>query len=113
MVRRRPLRALLLAVMMSAALAALVVVPVAPASAHDALEATEPASGSVVAHAPSAARLTFNNTPLALGSEIVVKDQSGANQSDEPASIVGNHVTRNVKTRNPGGARAAKPACST
>lgn len=78
-------------------------VPVSPASAHDVLEGTDPADGSVVASVPAVVRLTFNNTPIALGSEILVKDANGANQADGPVSIVDDHVSKAVKADAPAG----------
>jgi hypothetical protein len=47
--------------------------------------------------------LTFSNTPLALGSEVLVKDESGTNQADGPVSIVDNHVSQAVKAGAPAG----------
>jgi methionine-rich copper-binding protein CopC len=77
-------------------LAALVVLlslaPLSPAAAHDVVETVEPADGSVVAAVPSVVRLTFNDTPIALGSEILVKDENGTSQSDGAVVIVDNHV---------------------
>ncbi|MEV8146679.1 copper resistance CopC family protein [Arthrobacter sp. NPDC080073] len=83
--------------------AVLALVPVSPASAHDVLEGTEPANGSVVATVPSVVRLTFNNTPIALGSQILVRDANGTNQADGPVSIVDNVVSQAVKADSPAG----------
>ncbi|MCI0141072.1 copper resistance protein CopC [Arthrobacter bambusae] len=77
--------------------------PVSSAFAHDVLEGTEPANGSVVATVPSVVRLTFNNTPIALGSQILVKDANGTNQADGPVSIVDNLVSQAVKADAPPG----------
>ncbi|MFK4299789.1 methionine-rich copper-binding protein CopC [Arthrobacter sp. GAS37] len=88
---------------LAALLGVFALAPVSPAAAHDVLEATEPADGSVVAAVPSVVRLTFNNTPIALGSAILVKDQSGTNQADGPVSIVDNHVSQPVKAGAPAG----------
>ena len=67
------------------------------------LEATEPAGGSTVASAPPTVRLTFMHTPIALGSQILVKDETGASQSDGPVVVVGNHVSQAVKAGAPAG----------
>jgi copper resistance protein C len=77
--------------------------PLSPAAAHDVIEAAEPADGSVVAAVLAAVRLTFNNTPIALGSEILVKDENGTNQSDGAVVIVDNHVAQAVKGGAPAG----------
>lgn len=81
----------------------LALLPVSPAAAHDVLEATEPANGAAVTSVPSVVRLTFSNTPLALGSEVLVEDESGTNQADGPVSIVDNHVSQAVKAGAPAG----------
>lgn len=88
---------------LAALVAVFAVVPVSPAAAHDALEGTDPADGSVVASVPAVVKLTFNNTPIALGSEILVKDAAGTNQADGPVSIVDNHVSQAVKPGAPVG----------
>jgi methionine-rich copper-binding protein CopC len=74
-----------------------------PATAHDVLVASEPGDGSVVTFVPTTVRLTLNNTPVALGSEILVRDGGGTNQSDGPVTIVDNHVTQAVKPGAPAG----------
>ena len=74
-----------------------------PAAAHDVFEAADPSDGSVVASVPTAVRLTFNSTPITLGSEILIKDESGTNQSDGPVVIVDNHVTQALKPGAPKG----------
>lgn len=97
------------AFMRSAAAAALVaavatvLAPASPAAAHDVLEAAEPAAGSTVASVPPSIRLTFMHTPIALGSRIQVRDETGTNQSDGPVAVVNNHVTQPVKAGAPAG----------
>ncbi len=61
-----------------------VLAPASPAAAHDMLEATEPAAGSTVASAPPTVRLTFMHTPIALGSQILVKDETGVRPVRRP-----------------------------
>jgi methionine-rich copper-binding protein CopC len=75
----------------------------APANAHDVLEDVQPKDGSTVAAVPAAVKLTFNNTPIALGAELVVRDQNGTNQANGPVVIVDNHVTQAVKAGAPAG----------
>ncbi|MFF2242835.1 copper resistance protein CopC [Arthrobacter sp. NPDC058130] len=101
------------AFMRSAAAAALVAALVAalatglasasPAAAHDVLEATEPAAGSTVVSVPPTIRLTFMHTPLALGSRVLIRDETGASQSDGPVAVVDNHVTQTVRAGAPAG----------
>lgn len=83
--------------------AAFVLVPAAAAQAHDVLVSTNPADGSVVATVPATIGLTFDHTPIAIGSMIRVQDVTGADHSDGPVSIVDNHVTQAVKSDAPAG----------
>ncbi len=82
---------------------ATVLAPVSPAAAHDMIEATEPVSGSTVASVPPTVRLTFMHTPIALGSRILIQDETGTNQSDGPVVVIDNHVTQAVKAGAPAG----------
>lgn len=88
---------------LAAVAALLALVPVSPASAHDVLEAVEPADGSVVAVVPATVRLTFNHTPIGLGSQVLVKDENGTNQAEGPVIIVDNRVSQAVKADAPSG----------
>lgn len=83
--------------------AALLMVPAAAAQAHDVLESTDPADGSTVRTVPTKIGLTFDHTPIAMGSVVRVEDATGADQADGPVSIVDNHVTQAVKTDAPEG----------
>jgi len=83
--------------------AAFVLVPAAAAQAHDVLVGTDPVNGSVVATVPATIGLTFDHTPIAIGSVIRVQDATGADHSDGPVSIVDNHVTQAVKSDAPAG----------
>jgi copper resistance protein C len=86
-----------------AVLALLFLTPLSPAAAHDVIEAAEPADGSVLASVPAAVKLTFNNTPIALGAAVVVQDQNGVDQSEGGALIIDNHVAQAVKAGAPAG----------
>ncbi|MCQ9164901.1 copper resistance CopC family protein [Arthrobacter sp. STN4] len=77
--------------------------PMAAAQAHDQLEGTSPADGSTVTAVPARIGLTFNHTPTAIGSEILVKDAAGTNWAEGPVNIVDNHVTQGVKPGAPAG----------
>lgn len=85
------------------ATAALLMVPAAAAQAHDVLEATEPANGSAVRTVPAKIGLTFDHTPIAIGSVVRVQDSTGTDQADGPVAIVDNHVSQAVKTDAPDG----------
>ena len=85
-----------------AALATLLA-PALPAAAHDVLEETEPVGGSAVAAVPPTIRLTFMHTPIALGSRILVQDETGSNQSDGTVVVVDNYVTQSVRAGAPAG----------
>ena len=92
----------------SALLGAVVLVAVllgaaGPASAHDALESTSPAAGATLAAPPEQVALTFSRNPLALGSQILVNDASGANWSDGPVAIVDNVAAQKLKSGAPAG----------
>ncbi|MFP3462039.1 copper resistance protein CopC [Arthrobacter globiformis] len=102
----QPLGALRIAVgsLAAAALVALMsLTPLAPANAHDAVEKVEPADGSTVASVPAAVKLTLNNTPIALGAEVLVKDETGTSQSLGPVVIEDNHFAQAVKAGAPAG----------
>jgi methionine-rich copper-binding protein CopC len=81
----------------------MLVLPAAAAQAHDTLESTDPAANSVVGSVPEKIGLTFNNTPIAIGSVIRVVDATGTDQADGQVSIVDNHVTQPVKSEAPAG----------
>jgi len=75
----------------------------APASAHDVLEGTTPKNEQKVGVAPEKVTLTFSNNPIAIGSEVVVKDSSGANWADGGVDILDNVVTQKLKPGAPAG----------
>ncbi|MGO4228105.1 copper resistance protein CopC [Arthrobacter sp. YAF34] len=85
------------------ATAALLIVPAAAAQAHDVLETTDPDNGSTVRTVPAKIGLTFDHTPIAIGSVVRVEDATGTDQADGPVTIVDNHVTQAVKTDAPEG----------
>lgn len=84
-------------------LAAALALPASAAQAHDVLESTNPANGSTVASVPASIVLTYDHTPIAIGTEILVKDATGANQADGPAQVVDNNVTQALKPGAPAG----------
>lgn len=86
-----------------AVLALLFLTPITPATAHDAVEAAEPADGSVLSSVPAAVKLTFNNTPIALGAAVQVTDFNGIDQADGGVAITDNIVTQELKEGAPAG----------
>ncbi|MFF1881250.1 copper resistance protein CopC [Pseudarthrobacter sp. NPDC058196] len=85
------------------AVAACSVVLAAPAQAHDVLESSDPANGSTMPAVPSQIGLTFDRTPMGIGSVVHVQDGNGTDQADGPVTIVDNNVTQAVKAGAPGG----------
>jgi len=85
------------------ALAAFPLALAAPAQAHDVLESSDPANGSSVPAVPSQIGLTFDHTPMGIGSVVQVQDANGTDQADGAVTIVDNHVTQAVKAGAPAG----------
>ena len=100
----RLIRQLLSALLGAAILAAALLGAVAPASAHDAVSSTSPASGATVAAPPEEVSVTFNKNPLALGAQILVNDAAGTNWSDGAVEIAGNVAAQKLKSGAPAGA---------
>ncbi len=87
---------------MAAVLLALLV-PIGAASAHDTLVSTSPAEGSTVADMPAKIGLTYDNIPIAMGSEIRVVDDAGNNWAQGPATVTNRVVTQAVQPGTPAG----------
>jgi copper resistance protein C len=86
---RRSLTALILG-----ALALLAAVPAA--SAHDGLTGTNPRNGQTVEEVPDVVALTFSGVPMALGTEVLVKDADGKDWPAREFRIVDNVVSQPV-----------------
>ncbi|QCO96740.1 copper resistance protein CopC [Arthrobacter sp. 24S4-2] len=99
----RPIRQLLSALFGALFIAAAVLFAAAPASAHDAAESSSPAQGATVATPPEKVSVTFNKDPLALGSQIQVKDAAGTNWADGPVEIVDNVASQKLRDGAPAG----------
>jgi len=99
----RLIRPLLSALLGAVVLVAVLLGTVGPASAHDTAESTSPANGATLAAPPEQVSVTFNHNPLALGSEIIVTDATGANWADGPVAIVDNVVAQKLKSGAPAG----------
>ncbi|GAA1497211.1 copper resistance CopC family protein [Paeniglutamicibacter kerguelensis] len=80
-----------------------VIFPATAAQAHDVLVGTNPEDGATLSTAPSTIGLTFSNTPIALGAEILVFDGNGTNWADGPVSIVDNQVSQAIRAGAPAG----------
>lgn len=100
---RTTARARLLRAAASVLVAAAALLPGPAAQAHDVIESTNPADGSTVATVPASVVLTFDHTPIGVGTEILVKDPTGANQADGPAKIVDTNVAQPLKPGAPAG----------
>ncbi|MEA5455528.1 copper resistance protein CopC [Sinomonas sp. JGH33] len=87
----------------AAAAAAALAMPGPAALAHDVIESTSPANGSTVAAVPAAVELTFDHTPIAIGTKVVVKDPSGTDVASGEANVVDNTVTQAIKPGAPAG----------
>ncbi|MBT2537406.1 copper resistance CopC family protein [Arthrobacter sp. ISL-69] len=99
----RPIRHLLSALLGALFFAAAVLSAAAPASAHDAAESSSPAQGATVATPPEKVSVTFNNDPLALGSQIQVKDAAGTGWAEGPVEIVDNVASQKLRAGAPAG----------
>ncbi|WP_395401213.1 copper resistance protein CopC [Arthrobacter sp. UC242_113] len=74
-----------------------------PASAHDAAESSSPADGTTVATPPAKVSITFNNTPLGLGSQVKVTDAAGTDWADGKVEIVDNVASQKLREGAPAG----------
>ncbi|MBT2594153.1 copper resistance CopC family protein [Arthrobacter sp. ISL-72] len=99
----RPIRQLLSALLGALLFSAALLSAAAPASAHDAAESSSPAQGATVATPPEKVSVTFSNDPLALGSQIQVKDAAGANWAEGPVEIVDNVASQKLRAGAPAG----------
>lgn len=99
----RPIRQLLSALFGALFVAAAVLFAAAPASAHDTAESSSPAQGAIVATPPEKVSITFNKDPLALGSQIQVKDAAGTNWAEGAVEIVDNVASQKLRAGAPAG----------
>ena len=72
------------------------------AAAHDVLEKTTPADGTVVDRLPGAVVLTFSEPPLSIGAQVVVTGPTGNVASGTP-TLDGRDVTQALAPTAPGG----------
>jgi copper resistance protein C len=96
------IRQMLTAVLAAITFAALLFAA-APASAHDAAEASSPSDGATVATPPAEVSITFNQAPLGLGSQVRVSDPAGTDWADGKVEIVDNVATQKLREGAPAG----------
>lgn len=76
----------------------------APATAHDALVASDPAADATVTAAPTQVVLTFSAAQTGVGSEVLVTGADGQVWSDGPAQVADTTVTQPLTAPLPDGA---------
>lgn len=86
-----------------AVLVAVFLLPVVPAAAHDAVTGTNPEDGQSLDAVPEAIEVSFTATPLAMGSEIQIKDAAGMNWTEGGVEIDGNMAVQPVNPAAPAG----------
>lgn len=96
------IRQLLTAVLAAVTFAALLF-GAGPAAAHDAAEASSPSDGATVATPPAEVSITFNQSPLGLGSQVRVSDPAGTDWADGKVEIVDNVATQKLREGAPAG----------
>jgi len=88
--------------LLAAVLLALLV-PIGAASAHDNLISTNPDAGSTVEKMPKDIAMTYDNIPIAMGSEIHVVDADGTNWATGEATVTNRVVKQAVQPGTPAG----------
>lgn len=79
-------------------------VPVSAASAHDSLAGSNPKDGQTIKMMPDGVILTFTTPPIALGSEVIVKDAAGKNWATGKVEIIDIIAKQRVSAEAPRGA---------
>lgn len=103
MIRRVAVRPVSRLVSVLAVLLAVVLLPVAPAAAHDVVTGTNPEDGQSLDAVPEAIEVSFSNAPLAMASEIQIKDAAGTNWAEGGVEIDGNMAVQPVNPAAPAG----------
>lgn len=86
-----------------AAVVLALLVPIGAASAHDTLVSTSPQEGSTVQEMPAKIGLTYDNIPIAMGSEIHIVDAQGNNWAQGEATVTDRVVSQAVQPGTPAG----------
>lgn len=77
--------------------------PVAPASAHETVTGTNPEDGQKLSTTPEAIEISFSDTPLSMGSKIQITDSSGTNWAKGDVEIDGDNAVQPIKSGAPAG----------
>lgn len=77
--------------------------PVAPASAHETVTGTNPEDGKKLSTTPEAIEISFSDTPLSMGSKIQITDSSGTNWAKGDVEIDGDNAVQPIKSGAPAG----------
>lgn len=77
--------------------------PVSAASAHDSVTGTSPEDGQTLEEVPEAIELTFTDTPVALGSQVIVEGADGTDWAVGEPEIVDNVVSQPISSEAPAG----------
>lgn len=95
---------------LAAALAALLIVlgSSTAALAHDAVTGTNPANGSTVASVPEKIKITMNNSPAVIGSQVLLLDETGRNWAEGDVEVLDTVATQAVRPGAPAGKYTVK-----
>lgn len=83
-------------------LSVLLLLPGAPASAHDELRASDPRDGSTLEQAPERISLSFSGTISDLGAQVAVSGPEGDNLTEGEARVEGTEVEQELAELGPG-----------
>lgn len=103
MLRRQAVRPLGPILAFLAVLMLVLLAPLSPASAHDAVTGTNPEDGQNLETVPEAIDIVFTDTPLSLGSQILVEDDQGENWATGEVEIAGNTASQALNPDTPAG----------
>lgn len=103
-VRRSSLSPVPLGAALAALVAALLLVPLGSASAHDQLTGSEPADGETVEQAPEELVLTFSGEIAQVGAQVRVTGPDGETVSDGDPQVEGTELTQALQADRPAGA---------
>lgn len=103
MLRRQAVRPLGPILAFLAVLMLVLLAPLSPASAHDAVTGTNPEDGQNLETVPEAIDIVFTDTPLSLGSQILVEDDQGENWAAGEVEISGNTASQALQPDTPAG----------
>lgn len=85
------------------AIASLLLLSTVPATAHDGLTASAPASEETVPTLPGEIQLTFSNPPSGIGATVIVSDDDGTDWAEGPVSVTNAVATQLLRPGAPAG----------